>query len=183
MSLYGPRQLADSIRVVRANTIRVAEDIPESQYDYRATPESRSVAELLVHIAWLSGFDRLLHEKARITSVADFDFGAALDETAVEEKRSRTKAEIIDRLRTEGERWARWIEELPDAFLLESVRMPDGRAVNRFEMMLGTKEHEMQHRAQLTVLERLLGIVPHFTRNLQAARPTPKAAERELAMR
>jgi uncharacterized damage-inducible protein DinB len=27
----------------------------------------------------------------------------------------------------------------------------------------------MQHRAQLTVIERLLGVVPHFTRNLPAA--------------
>jgi uncharacterized damage-inducible protein DinB len=38
---------------------------------------------------------------------------------------------------------------------------------NRFEMLLGTKEHEMHHRAQLMVIERLLGIVPHLTRNRQ----------------
>jgi uncharacterized damage-inducible protein DinB len=48
--------------------------------------------------------------------------------------------------------------------------MPGGVSKNRFEMLLGTKEHEMQHRAQLTVIERLLGIVPHLTRNRQAAR-------------
>jgi uncharacterized damage-inducible protein DinB len=34
-------------------------------------------------------------------------------------------------------------------------------------MLLGTKEHEMHHRAQLTVIERLLGIVPHLTRKRQ----------------
>jgi len=39
-----------------------------------------------------------------------------------------------------------------------------------FEMLLGTKEHEMHHRAQLMVIERLLGIVPHLTRNRQPAR-------------
>ena len=33
----------------------------------------------------------------------------------------------------------------------------------RFEMLLATKEHELQHRAQLTVMERMLGIVPRFT--------------------
>ena len=37
----------------------------------------------------------------------------------------------------------------------------------RFEMLIGTKEHEMHHRAQLMVFERLLGIVPHLTRNRQ----------------
>jgi len=29
-------------------------------------------------------------------------------------------------------------------------------------MLLGTKEHEMHHRGQLMLIERLLGITPHF---------------------
>jgi len=47
MSLYEPKQLADSMRVVRKNTIAIAEDIPETQYDYRPSPDSRSVRESL----------------------------------------------------------------------------------------------------------------------------------------
>ncbi len=43
MDLYGPKQLADSMRTVRKNTILIAEDIPEKGYAYRPTPESRSV--------------------------------------------------------------------------------------------------------------------------------------------
>jgi uncharacterized damage-inducible protein DinB len=56
-----------------------------------------------------------------------------------------------------------WVEGLSHSFLSERVRLPGGASVSRFEMLLGTKEHELQHRAQLTVLERLLGIVPRFT--------------------
>ena len=37
----------------------------------------------------------------------------------------------------------------------------------RFEMLLGMKEHEMHHRAQLMVMERMLGVVPHLTRRMQ----------------
>jgi len=37
-------------------------------------------------------------------------------------------------------------------------------------MLIGTKEHEMHHRAQLMVIERLLGIVPHLTRKRAAVR-------------
>jgi len=37
----------------------------------------------------------------------------------------------------------------------------------RFEMILSVKEHEMHHRGQLMLLERLLGIVPHLTRQMQ----------------
>ena len=41
MNLYTPKQLADSMRVVRKNTILIAEDIPEAQYDYRPAPDCR----------------------------------------------------------------------------------------------------------------------------------------------
>ena len=42
---------------------------------------------------------------------------------------------------------------------------PDGKTVkSRFERLLGSKEHEMHHRAQLMLIERQLGIVPHLTR-------------------
>ena len=43
------------------------------------------------------------------------------------------------------------------------ARLLGGGSVTRFEMLIGTKEHELQHRAQLTVLGRMLGIVPRFT--------------------
>ncbi len=45
MNLYESKQLTDSMRVVRKNTIAIAEDIPEAQYDYRPTPDSRSGRE------------------------------------------------------------------------------------------------------------------------------------------
>jgi uncharacterized damage-inducible protein DinB len=34
-------------------------------------------------------------------------------------------------------------------------------------MLLSPKEHEMHHRGQLMVLQRMLGITPHLTRNMQ----------------
>lgn len=162
-ALYGVRQLVDGIRAVRQNTVRMAEEIPESRYDYRPTPQSRSVAETLVHIAWLWTADHLMHAERRLESLDGFDFPALLAMSAAEEQRTRAKAEIVDLLRTDGERWAAWVAQLSEAFLAERVRLPDGSSVNRFEMLLGTKEHEMQHRAQLTVIERLLGIAPRPT--------------------
>lgn len=160
MCLYDIRQLTDGMRVVRAGTIRLADDIPESQYDYRPTPESRSVAETLVHIAWLASFDRIVHGEAHLDSLDGFDFSAAIGQSRAQEREPRSKAEIIERLRTDGERHAQWVEQLPEAVLSEAIRMPGGGSANRFELLLGTKEHEMHHRAQLTVLARLLGVTP-----------------------
>ena len=163
MSLYGTRQLIDSMRAVRQNTILIADDIPESKYAFRATPDTRSVAETLVHIAWLWTADRVMHEERRLDSLEGFDFPALLATSAAEERAARSKAEVLEMLRVEGERATRWMEGLSDAFLSERVGLPGGGSVSRFEMLLGTKEHELQHRAQLTVIDRLLGIVPRFT--------------------
>ena len=170
MSLYGIPQLADSFRSVRRNTIQVAEEIPEADYQFRPSRESRSVAETLVHIAWLGKADRVMHEGTPLGSFEGFDFAAFLETSDVEEVRTRSKAEIIDLLRTEGERWVRWIEQLPEAYIAEPFRLPDGTSVTRFELLLGSKEHELQHRAQLTVIQRMLGLVPHFTRALPPRR-------------
>lgn len=169
MYLYGPKQLADSIRTVRKNTILIAEDIPEEHYGYRATADSRSVAEILTHIALLSRVDQILHEEERVTTLEGFDFGKLIKKSEIEEKKLQSKAELMEFLRTSGEKRAQWVESLSEEVLAEQVHQPGGGSKTRFEMILGTKEHEMHHRAQLTVLERLLGIVPHITRNRQAA--------------
>ena len=175
MNLYGPKQLVDSMRTVRKNTILIAEDIPEKDYGYRPAPESRSVAETLVHIASLSLADRFLHEEERLSSLEGFDFGALIQKSEIEDKRPKSKDQIVDLLLTEGERWSQWVGSLPEALLAEQVRMPGGASKSRFEMLLGTKEHEMHHRAQLTVMERLLGIVPHLTRNRRPAAEATKS--------
>jgi len=172
MNLYGPKQLADSMRTVRKNTILIAADIPENSYGYRPAPDSRSVAETLVHIASLSYFDRFIHEQEHLSSLEGFDFSSIFKKAEIEEKRPRTKEQVVDLLRVEGEGWSQWVENLPETLLAEQVRMPGGASKTRLEMLLGTKEHEMHHRGQLMLIERLLGIVPHITRNRrQVAQP------------
>jgi uncharacterized damage-inducible protein DinB len=61
------------------------------------------------------------------------------------------------------------VEGLSETLLSERMRRPGGAVKNRFEMLIGTKEHEMHHRGQLMVIERMLGIVPHLTRSRQAS--------------
>ncbi len=85
-----------------------------------------------------------------------------------------SKAQIVNLLRAEGEKWAEFVERIPQSQADELVTMPNGApSKSRFEMLQGTKEHEMHHRAQLMVVERLLGVVPHLTRN---RRPAPVVA-------
>ena len=171
MTYYGGKELAASYRTVRKNTLAVAQDIPADKYGFRAAPDTRSVAELLTHIAFGHTFQYDAHAKERRMTLAGYDFPALIQRLSVEEKTPRTKEQIIELLRANGELVAGWLEGLDEKFLSEAVAMPPGAtpaARTRFDMLLSMKEHEMHHRGQLMLMERILGIVPHLTREMQA---------------
>ena len=177
MNLYGPKQLADGIRTVRRNVVLIAEDIHEDDYLFRPSVGSRSVAEILIHIAFFSNFDYLFHEEEHVTTVEAFDFGQFLKDSESQEKRNHRKPKLIELLRDSGERWAEWVEFVPEPFLAETVAQRDETFKTRFELVLDTKEHEIQHLGQLTVIERMLGIVPHLTRANSEARASEQKSE------
>jgi len=150
--------------MVRKNTIQVAEDILESKYSFVAAPDVRPVARMLTHVAISTRIWEEVHKK-RLTTLAGLNFFGMMDKFNAEEAKPRSKAEILDLLRTEGEQVAAWMETLTPEFLAEMVTEPDGKTTkSRFERLLSAKEHEMRHRAQLMLIERQLGIVPHLTR-------------------
>jgi uncharacterized damage-inducible protein DinB len=170
MTYYGGKELAASFRTVRANTIQIAEDIPESKYDFRAAPDCRSIGRTLAHIAIASGLQKHIQSN-RIDDLKSVNFPELMQRSGAEEAKPRTKAEIIALLESEGDQFASFLEGLSDSFLAERVMMPPGAqpaTKSRFEMLLSPKEHEMHHRGQLMVIERMLGLVPHLTRQFQA---------------
>jgi uncharacterized damage-inducible protein DinB len=86
---------------------------------------------------------------------------------AEQEATARTPAQVVELLKTEGAVWASFLEGLSDDFLAEPFTMPPGAepaSKSRLEMLLSVKEHEMHHRGQLMLVQRLIGIVPHLTR-------------------
>lgn len=174
---YGGKELASAFRTVRKNTMQVAEDIPESSYGFVAAPEVRSVAQMLAHVAIATRIWEEIHKK-RLTTLAGFDFFGTMDRFNAEEAKPRSKAETLDLLRTEGEQFAAWLETLTPEILAETMTEPDGKTVKtRFERLLGAKEHEMHHRAQLMLIERQLGIVPHLTRQFNEQVAKMRAAK------
>ena len=40
MTYYGGKEMAASFRTVRGNTIKIAEEIPESKYDFAPAPDA-----------------------------------------------------------------------------------------------------------------------------------------------
>jgi uncharacterized damage-inducible protein DinB len=166
MTYYGAKDLAESWRTVRKNTIQVAEDIPEDKYGFKAAPDTMSVAEMLAHLATSPHWAHQVHFVEKKTSIAMEDFGRYFGDAGTAAKALTTKAAIVAALKSDGEKLAQQIESMTDAQLGESVILPMGNK-SRFEMLQGVKEHEMHHRAQLFLIERMVGIVPHLTRARQ----------------
>ena len=165
MSIYGGKEMAAGFRTVRKNTIQIAEDIPEDKYNFVPAPGVKPVAKTLVHMAISPG---LWPELAKVTTFVGFDFTSVRERFAAEEAKTRSKAEILELLRSEGEKFAAWLESLSDEFLAVDVTDGDGKTVKtRFERLLGGKEHEMHHRGQLMLIQRQLGITPHLTKQAE----------------
>ena len=166
---YDARNLAQSFRTVRKNTIQIAEEIPEDKYDFRPAPDSRSVAETLRHMAVATSFPIQAHGQ-RLTEFKPTLFFEVHARQAQAEAELKTKSDILKALHDNGEELATFMEGVSEGVLEEKVSFPPQANTppkTRFEMLLSSKEHEMHHRAQLMVVERMLGIVPHLTRAMQ----------------
>jgi uncharacterized damage-inducible protein DinB len=177
MAEYGAKELANAFRTVRGNTVQIAEEIPEDKYDFVPAPGVRSVSELLRHIAFANLLHYDFHRDRRVSTLQGYDFGVILAKMGGEAAKPRTKAEIIALLKDEGAKFASWLESLDRSFLEETYTDPTGQnPKSRFEHLLGAKEHEMHHRGQLMLVERMLGITPHLTRAMQARMAARAAA-------
>jgi uncharacterized damage-inducible protein DinB len=140
------------------------------------------VRDLLVHIALSTWFADLVH-KNRMTSMAEFTpdkWQELMADFTAESEKPRTKREIVDLLQSRGDEFAGFLEGLGDDFLAERVTMMPGTEPadkTRFELLLSAKEHEMHHRGQLMLIERIIGIVPHLTREMQERMARYQAAQ------
>jgi len=180
MNYYGSKELAGAFRTVRNNTIKIAEDIPEEKYSFQPAPGTRTVAETLVHISHLSDFSYEFHGK-KTDTLAGFDFLGFMAPRLADEKASHSKAEILKKLADNRDQFASWLEGLPDDFLGQVITMPPGgqpATRTRFDMLMSVKEHEMHHRGQLMLVERMLGIVPHLTRQFEERRAQMEQAQK-----
>jgi uncharacterized damage-inducible protein DinB len=171
MTAYSGKDLARSFRTVRGNTIQIARDLPQDQWTFRPAPGARSAAELLAHIAALTITPRRINILDRPKTLAPADFGPYGAETAAFEHSLTTPAAILQALETTGEEFAKELEALSSEELAERQEFSapiQPSSKTRFELLLGAKEHEMHHRGQLMLMQRMLGVVPHLTREREA---------------
>ena len=126
MHEYGGKEMAEAFRTVRKNTIQIAEDIPEDQYGYRVTPDVQTVAEELAHVAASTWWAHQVHRDDKKTFITFEDFGAIMAKTAEIEQKLKTKPQIVEALRKNGEEFAHLLESLTrfEPFVTDSPSRP-----------------------------------------------------------
>lgn len=143
----------------------IAEEIGEEHYGFSPAPGSRTIAQVLTHMAMAPKIQQEFHSINQRDKAQATEFLARLTRLRAEEETPRNKAQVVELLRRDGELFAKWLENLSPDFLDERVAVEPGRTKTRFEVLLRVKEHEIHHRGQLMLIERMIGLAPHTTRN------------------
>ena len=102
MTPYGPKEMAESFRTVRKNTIQVAQDIPDDKYGFRAAEGVMSVGEMLAHLASSTHWAQQLHFVEQKTNVVMEDFGRYMAEGKALTDSLKSKADIVAALESRG---------------------------------------------------------------------------------
>src|SRR5579863_8943708 len=102
MTYYSSADLANAFRTVRKNTLLVAHDIPADKFDYRATPDTRTVAETLAHLAANTRWVHRLHGTDKTTAMNPEIFGKYIGESNAYAAGLTTREAILSALERDG---------------------------------------------------------------------------------
>jgi uncharacterized damage-inducible protein DinB len=154
-------QVCDQWQDVRNGLIKEVELIPSEQMGFKPASESRSVLELLHHI--VESQRVLAGEMCRENTNFQRGFPALMAEFAGGVKDATTKEAVIELLRSSMEETTKNVLSFGDSGFEKMMTRFDGKQCTKLAMLNFTVSHEMYHRGQLTVYERLMGIEPALT--------------------
>ena len=147
---------------VRAGLIAEVEQIPAEQFAFQATPESRSVAGIIRHIVGAQEF--LIGELCR----PDTDFKRVsirelAKKNAAQAHSGGDKEALIGSLKSTIESAEAALLGFGEEGLREKVKGLDGKTISKLVLLYLYITHEMYHRGQISVYERLMRIEPALT--------------------
>ena len=158
---------------VRAGFIDELAQIPADQFDFRPAPDSRSVAEIVRHIVEAQKF--MAGEVCRADTnfkrmpILELIKSHAGDVASVEGKDA-----LIDLMKESMKSAEAALRSFGEESLKETMERLDGKLMPKTDFLHFTISHEMYHRGQITVYQRLLGMEPVLTARLKqflAAQP------------
>ena len=158
---------------VRAGFIDELAHIPADQFDFRATPDVRSVTEIVRHVVEAQKVmaGEVCREDTNFKRMPIFDLikSYASDVNAVEGKDA-----LIELMKESMKTAETDLRSFGEAALEATMERLDGKLMPKADFLHFLISHEMYHRGQITVYQRLLGMEPVITGRLRqflAAQP------------
>ena len=149
----------------RTGLTHEVERIPEDQISFRATPETRCIAEILQHIVQTQKV--LVGELCRPdTDLSRQSFAAHYQEYAPGVEKIVDKQGLLELLSASMDEAASKLSAYGEK-LDEPMTSFDGRETSKISFLTFVMSHEMYHRGQLTVYERLMNVEPALTVRLK----------------
>jgi uncharacterized damage-inducible protein DinB len=165
--------IIDTWTEVRSGFIDELAQIPADQFDFRPTPDVRSVAEIVRHVVEAQKLmageicrpDTNFKRMPILELIKSYsgDVAAAEGKDALIELMKQSMKSSVAALRSFG-----------DEALQQTMERLDGRLMPKTDFLHFIINHEMYHRGQITVYQRLLGMEPVLTARLKqflAAQP------------
>jgi uncharacterized damage-inducible protein DinB len=151
---------------VRAGFIDELAHIPADQFDFRATPDVRSVTEIVRHVVEaqkvMAGEVCREDTNFKRMPILDLIKSYASDVEAVEGKDA-----LIDLMKESMKTAETTIRGFGEEALQATMERLDGKTMPKTDFLHFLISHEMYHRGQITVYQRLLGMEPVITARLK----------------
>jgi uncharacterized damage-inducible protein DinB len=156
----------ESWQWVRESLIDEVDNIPANKFDFRLTPKTRSITELVQHILEVALM--MVGELCR----PDTDFHREpwpklLDRYALHVRKAKTKRQLLQLLRSSQREGEKHFREAGEVFMLQLIKRFDGQKGTRLAWLQHGIGHEMYHTGQLTAYVRALGKVPALTQKIE----------------
>ena len=154
-----------SWKEVRSGFIDEVEQIPADQFSFQATPDTRSIAQLLQHV--IQSQKTLVGEACRPdTNLLRQPLAEQIKHYAPGVGEVTDKDELLNLLRASMDETETKLLAAGDE-LRNTMKRFDGKEMSKVAFLSFAIAHEMYHRGQLTVYERLLNIEPVLTRRFR----------------
>lgn len=150
----------------RNGVIEEAENLAANEFGFRPAPESRTFAELLVHIMEVPKM--MVGELTRDdTNLQRYPWPKMLAHYAGDIQKLRTKRELVPALRRTLRDGVKEFRRVGEMHMLQQILRFDGKKGTRLAWFHHGIAHEMYHRGQLAIYARLVGVKPALTKRIE----------------
>jgi uncharacterized damage-inducible protein DinB len=140
----GVKRYSEHLKTSRDFTMKVAQQMPESDYGFKLTDQQMSFAQQLVHIADIN---------------ASFCAEISGEKSPLGKPRSMNKAEVIDFVRESYDYCTKVVSGVSTEQLDKSYKARGG-TMSGWELLMLVLDHSTHHRAQCEMYLRSKGITP-----------------------